>query len=170
MGWAIAGVVATVIAASVSAYSAYEQGQTQRKISKFNEKVAKNAAIAQRQAAAVEAEAKREEYQRILGAQRAGIGAAGVQASEGTPLLVQIDSAEKAALNEARIRYSGEVGAQQQEAEALIQGYIGKRAARRGYIEAGAHLLQGAGAAAGAYGRYSRGKSTAGPSASADYL
>ena len=145
---------AAIIAALVTAYAAYEQGQTQQAIGKYNQKVAQNEAIARRQAAAIEADNKREQYASILASQRAGLGGAGVISSEGTPLLVQMESAERAALNEARIRYSGEVGARASESEAIIQGYIGKKAAQRGYIQAGASLLQGA---ADAYGSYQGG-------------
>lgn len=154
--WVIAGVVVTAVVGAVSAYTAYDQAQTQSKISKYNQKVAKNAAQAQRDAARVEAQNKADEYRQIMGAQRAGIGASGVLGSEGTPLVVQMDSAEQAALNEARIRYSGEVGAQKQEEEAIIQGYMGKQAVKRGYIEAGSSLLGSAGTAATTYGKYGK--------------
>lgn len=154
-GWVIAGVVVAVVAAAASAYTAYEQGQQQQKIANFNAKVAENSATAQRQAAAVEAENLRDKQRLIMASQRAGIGASGILGSEGTPLLVQTDSAEKAALNEARVRYSGEVNARTQESEAIIQGYIGKQAARQGNIQAGVSLLQGASTAAAGYGKYS---------------
>jgi len=149
------GAVVAIIAAAVSAYAAYEQGQTQQAIAKYNKKVAENDALAKRQAAGIAAETERDKAKAILAAQRASIGAAGILPSEGTPLLVQTDSAEKAALNESRIRYSGEVGARQSESEAIIQGYIGKRAAQQGYINAGASLLSGA---SSSYSTYSKGQ------------
>lgn len=90
---------------------------------------------------------------------RANIGASGVMAAEGSPLLVQIEDAQNAALNEARIRYGGEVAARAEESEAIIQKYIGKRAERQGYIQAGASLLSGVSSAAGGYASY-RGRST----------
>lgn len=166
--WLIAAVAVAVVASTVSAYAAYQQGQTQKAIGKYNAKVAENAAIAQRQAAAIAAENERDKARLIMGAQRAGIGAAGVLPSEGTPLLVQTDTAEKAALNEARIRYSGEVGARVQEAEAIIQGYTARRAEQMGYVNAGANLLQGASSALGAYGLRSA-RTSGGSTGSAGY-
>lgn len=161
-GFIIAGVVAAVIGSAVAAYGAISSAQQQAQAAKFNQKVAKNAAIAQRQAAQIEEDNKRQEYAAILASQRSAIGGSGVMASEGSPLLVQIDSAEKAALNLSRIRYSGEVGAQAQESEAVIQGYYGKKALSRGYQQAGASLLRGAGTAAGGYGRGTSRAPTAG--------
>lgn len=167
---AITAIVGLVVTAAVTAYAAHEQSQQQQAIAKFNQKVAENAATAQRNAAQIAAENERDRNRAILAAQRAGIGASGVLGSEGTPLLVQVDSAEKAALNEARIKYSGEVGARQYESEKIIQGYYGRIARTNeqiGYVRAGASLLSGA---ANAYaGRTTTTSGDAGYSTSAGY-
>ena len=162
MGFAIAGVVIAIVAAAVSAYAQYEQGQTQQKIGKFNAKTAANEAQARRHAAEIERQNKREEYAAIQARNRANLGAAGVVPTEGTPLLVQVTDAETAALNEARITYSGEVGARASEGEAIVQKFIGKRAAQQGVVQAGASLLSGVGSAVGGYARYNAGRTTAG--------
>ena len=159
---AIVAIVAAIAAAAVSAYGAYEAGQTQQKIGKFNAKVAENAAQAKRDAARIEAQNKREQYASILAASRAGVGAAGVMPTEGSPLLVAMDDAANAKLNEARIIYSGEVGARAQESEAIVQRFIGKKAAQQGVIQAGASLLSGVSGAYGSYARYSAGRTTGG--------
>ena len=151
--WVIAGVVVAVLAAAVSAYASYEQGQTAQATAKFNKKQAENAALAQRQAAQIEAENKREEGRRFAAIARANIGGAGVMPTEGTPLLVELENAEKIKLNEARILYAGEVGAQQFQNEAAITSFIGRRQARTSYIQAGASLLSGVAAGAGGYAR-----------------
>ena len=158
----IVAIGVAVAAAAVSAYAAYEQGQTQQKIGKFNAKVAENAALARRQAAEIERQNKREQMAAIMAASRAGAGASGAITGEGSPLLIELADAENAKLNEARITYSGEVGARAQESEAIVQRYAGKAAARRGYIQAGASLLGGASSAAGIYAGYS-GRSTGAP-------
>ena len=88
-----------------------------------------------------------------MAATRARIGGSGVLPGEGSPLLVQMEQAEQARLDEANIRYAGEVGAQANESEAILQGFVGKRAMRQGYIGAGASLLQGASTALSGYGR-----------------
>jgi hypothetical protein len=150
----VAGIVASLASAAVGAYAAYEQGQQAKKIGKFNAKVAENAALARRQAAAIEADNKRKQFAAIMAASRAGAGASGALTSEGSPLLVEISDAENAKLNEARIRYSGEVGARAQESEALVQRFVGRRAAQTGAVRAGASLLSGVASAAGQYAQY----------------
>lgn len=143
--------VTAIIGAIVTAYVAYEASQAQAAQAEYQQKVAKNEATARRDAASIEAENLRDRQRAVMAAQRAGIGASGVLPSEGTPLLVQTDSAEKAALNEARVRYSGEVGARFAESEAILEGYKARTARRMGYINAGASLLRGAGSAASSY-------------------
>jgi hypothetical protein len=157
----VAGIVASLASAAVGAYAAYEQGQQAKKIGKFNAKVAENAALARRNAAQIEADNKRKQFAAIMAASRAGAGASGAITSEGSPLLVEISDAENAKLNEARIIYSGEVGARAQESEAMIQRFVGRRAAQSGYVRGGASLLAGVANAAGMYAGY-RGRSTVG--------
>src|SRR3990167_3178260 len=99
----IAGAIAA-LGTIVSAYAAYQSGQQQAKALGYQ-------ATAAQQAAQVAAENARERNRRVLASQRARIGASGVIGSEGSSLLVQLESAEQAALEEARIRYGGEVQA-----------------------------------------------------------
>src|SRR3989304_1173093 len=106
----IAGAIAA-LGTIVSAYAAYQSGQQQAKALDYQAKVARNQATAAQQAAQVAAENARERNRRVLASQRARIGASGVIGSEGSSLLVQRESAEQAALEEARIRYGGEVQA-----------------------------------------------------------
>src|SRR3990167_2413712 len=106
----IAGAIAA-LGTIVSAYAAYQSGQQQAKALDYQAKVARNQATAAQQAAQVAAENARERNRRVLASQRARIGASGVIGSEGSSLLVQLESAEQAALEEARIRYGGEVQA-----------------------------------------------------------
>src|SRR3989304_4722309 len=102
----------------------------------YQAKIARNQAIAARQAAAVAAENARERHQRVLAAQRARLGAAGVMSTEGSPLIVQMESAEQAALEEARIRYAGQVQAGGYEAPAILSGYHARSAPAGGELAA----------------------------------
>src|SRR3990167_5430894 len=104
----IAGAIAALVTI-VSAYAAYQSGQQQAKALDYQAKVARNQATAAQQAAQVAAENARERNRRVLASQRARIGASGVIGSEGSPLLVQLESAEQAALGEATIPDGGPV-------------------------------------------------------------
>lgn len=162
-------VAAVVIAAAVTAYSASAQADQQRSVAKFNQKVAENEALARRQAGQIEAQNLRKKQQLIMASQRAGIGASGVLPSEGSPLLVQDDSSENAALNEARVRYNAEVGARQADSEAIIQRYyrrIANTNEKIGYTKAGVTLLTGV---AGAYANAASRGGDAGYSTSPGY-
>jgi hypothetical protein len=155
--FALAAVIVAVIAAGVSAYASYEQGQTAKATSKFNQKMAQRQAEQRRLEAEAAAKRKAKENERIMAAQRARIGGAGVLSTEGTPLLVQMESAEQAALDEANIRYAGIVASGDLEGESILQGYLGTRAGWAGNYQAGASLLQGASSATSAYANYRRG-------------
>jgi hypothetical protein len=151
---AIIGIISAVISAAATAYGSYATAQAQEQASNYNRKVAMNQAQAARDAAAVEAANRAEHYRRQMGAQRAALAASGLQASEGTPLLVQMDSAAQAQLDLARVRYGGEVGSRAYQSEANIQKFYGKQAqagAIGGYVGAGASLLGGVGKAYAGY-------------------
>src|SRR3989304_3367307 len=120
----IAGAIAA-LGTIVSAYAAYQSGQQQAKALDYQAKVARNQATAAQQAAQVAAENARERNRRVLASQRARIGASGVIGSEGSSLLVQLESAEQAALEEARIRYGGEVQATGLESAERLRRFEG---------------------------------------------
>jgi len=142
----IAGAIASLVGAAVSAYSAYQQGAQAEYAARYNAKVARNQAQAARDAANADADTQRRHYDRVLAAQRARYGASGVQ-TEGSPLLVMLDSEEEAALDIARVRHGGAVAAQGLEAEAQLERYQGQRARRQSYLKATATLLVGVGGA-----------------------
>ncbi len=154
MGYAIAAIV---VSALVSAYATYSASQAQASAQDYQAKVAKQQQQAARDAAAIAAQNAEARMKRVLGAQRAAIGAAGVLGTEGSPLLVQLQSAEDAALDIARIRYGGEARASGFRAEEILQRWQAGATRRAGYIGAGASLLGGA---AKAYGVYSTGKTS----------
>lgn len=148
MGFAAA---ATLAAAAVSAYAAYQQGQQASDVARYNRKVALNQAEQAKQAAAVAAENRREETQRLLATQRARAGASGIMTEEGSPLLVMLESEETALVDIARIRAGGQRQAEGFTAEAGFQGYAGRQARRAGTLNASASLLSGVASAYGSY-------------------
>jgi hypothetical protein len=133
----------------------YASSEQRAAANRYNEKLAKNAAQAATNAAAVEMANRRERYQRLLASQRAAIGASGVT-EEGSPLLVEMDSAEQAALDLARVRYSGELHSTAYTQEAQLEKFK-TRAGRQGtYVRGAAY---GASILADAYGGYAKNKS-----------
>ena len=132
-----------VIGAVISAYATYQASQAQAAALSYQQKAQRNQAIAAEQAAQIAAENAHTQHQRVLATQRARLGAAGVISSEGSPLLVQMDSAEQAALDEARILYSGKVQAGGYRSEAILSGYQARTTRATGTLAAGGSLLSG---------------------------
>jgi len=152
---AIIGAVAAVAGAGVSAYASYEQGQQQEQVAEANARRAEYEAEQEKKAAEVRAARYKREAERRMSAMRAGYAASGVATTEGTPLLVLMESAEEAALDELRIKRGGEHTAWGLLQEANIQRIAGKGAVARGTWGAGATLLTGASRAASQYSRWS---------------
>ena len=152
-----AGAIAAILGGAISAYSAIRQGQQAEAVGRYNARVAEQQATSARQAAAADAETKRRQLDRILGSQRARYGASGVIASEGSPLLVMMQSEEEAALDVARVRYGGEAQGYGLESEARLQRFQGRQARRQSYLGATAALLTGVSGAGGIYGKRSTG-------------
>lgn len=154
----IASLAISIVAAAASAYSAYAASEAQAQAANYNKKVARNQAQAARDAAAIAGTNRQEELRRIMASQRARIGASGVT-EEGSPLLVEMKSAEQAQLELARIRYAGETRSQAYQSEAILQGFYKTKAEQAAYTGAGVALLGGSASALGTYGRST--KSTA---------
>ena len=96
MSWTAALIGSTVI----SAIGQIKSGQAQAQAAEYN------ANLAKMEAKAEEARRRRESSQ-VMGKMRAGRAKSGVTA-EGTPLLVQAESAEMAELDALNARWSGE--------------------------------------------------------------
>lgn len=153
---AVAGIIGAVVAAAAAAYSAYASSQAQAQANQYQAKLYKNQSINAANAAEVEIQNRREHYRRQMAAQRAAIGASGIEGNEGSPLLLETDSAEQAALDLARVRYAGQIRVTNYQAEENLNKFAARSVRQQGYISAGASLLQGA---AGAYGAYAKGQS-----------
>ena len=146
--------IAMVLATAVSAYSSYESGQQQKKASEYNASVAEWQAGEARKAAELKASDYQKEAALRLSRMRASYGASGVETTEGTPLLVLMESAKEAETDRQRILYGGEVSSWGLLSQATLDRYAGKGAARAGTLGAGASLLSGASSAASIYSSY----------------
>lgn len=155
---------AAIAGTALAAYGQVQQGKEREAAFKYNRDVATNQAQASRDAAGVAAQIRENEIRRILGSQGARLGASGVVPSEGSPLLVQMESAQQGALDLARIHYAGETQATSYTSQGILQGYYGNMARRGGNLGAGSSLIQGVGSAAGAgygiYGEYRQRQTT----------
>jgi hypothetical protein len=138
-----------VVAAAVSAYSAYSQGQAAKKAGEFNAKVAQqNAEISRAQAAAQAQQTQRETFLR-LGAIRAAQGASG-GTMEGSALDVLGDVATQGELQRQQDIYRGEMQARGYNNTASLDLMRAKSAGQQGTLSAVGSLAQGAAGAAGA--------------------
>lgn len=155
----IAGAFA-VLSGLVTAYSAYQQGEAANAQMRRQARIAEQQGEYARLAAAAEAETKRRQYDRILGTQRARYGASGVIGSEGSPLLVMMQSEEEAALDVARVRHGGAVAAHGLQIEADIYRRQGRQAKRQARLQAYSSILSGVSQGAGLY--YGQKKSSSG--------
>jgi len=147
---------AAAVGAGVSAYASYEQGQEQKRVSEANARMAEYQAKQAKDSAELKASQYKREAERRMSTIRAGYAASGVTTTEGTPLLVLMESAEEVAKDELRIRRGGEQTAWGLLQEANIQRMGGKSAATQGAWGAGASLLGGAARVAGTYGKWGK--------------
>jgi hypothetical protein len=131
--YAIAGAVAAVLAAGISAYATYESGQAQQQAALYQAKVQRNQAIAAQQAADQAATQDRERTKRIMSANIAALGASGIQ-PEGSPLLALIDQAQQGELNARTIETSGAREATGFRSQALLSNFYARQSSLAGTI------------------------------------
>jgi phage baseplate assembly protein W len=146
-GALIAGVVAAVVSAAATTYASYESSQAQSEAARYQTRVAQNQAVAAQQSADQAATQDRERTKRIMAANRARLGASGIQ-TEGSPLLVLIDSAQQAELEARTIQAGGARDASGFLSQAALSGFYGRSARLAGDVGlgfgAGQTLLTGA--------------------------
>lgn len=159
---AIAALAVGVAAAGTSAYAAHEQGEQQAKVAKYNQRVAENQAAMAEDQGKLAAEGERDRQRRLMATQHARQAASGVVTTEGSPLVVQMDSARQAERDLQLLRYGTDVRATGWASEAELQRGYSSYARRAGNLNAGVSLLAGAGStAANAYGYYGPRRTTA---------
>jgi hypothetical protein len=148
-----AGIIIAAIGVAVSATAAVQAGQQQEQAARFNRKAAENAALAAQQAAQANAAQRQDQLRRVLASQRANIAASGVS-EEGSPLLVEIDSAKQAELQRLTILHQGQQTALGFETRGAYAKLAGRQAAEASYTQAGTSLLSGVSAGLNTYQQY----------------
>lgn len=142
IGTATVTVMQAVAAAGavMTAVSAVQSGQAQKKASDYNAQVAENDAIARKQSAAFEETRLRERQRQAMGMARANAAASG-NTMEGSALDLMAQSAQNAELDALAILYSGQVGANASRSQAAADRLQGGMAQTAGYMQAGTTLL-----------------------------
>ena len=140
-------------AAVVSAVGAIQQGQAASAQGRTQAEIYRQQAERERQDAANREDDYRRGISRSLASRRALMGASGVEAGEGSPLMVSEDMIGEAELQALRIRSNGELQATRLEQQAALARAAGRNAQTAGYFRAGGSLLRGAGSVASGWGR-----------------
>lgn len=130
-------------AAGAQAISSISQGNAQSNMAKYNAAVSEREARQAKEAAKFEESRNRQAAESLLSSQRAAYAKGGVT-SEGSPLLVQAETAEEAEIDALALRYSGSVAEARAKSQAALDRMQGKAAKTAGYLGAGTSLLKGA--------------------------
>ena len=154
----VAGTVTGVTGTIISAVGQSQAADYNAKVARQNAIYAEQAGQQQRQIAAENERRQRLRTEKLLGAQRAGYGKAGVT-MEGSPLEVMGETATQGELDALNIRYGGEVGAynanvqaSRYRSQASFYDFESGRTMATGMIGAGTTLLTGVAKAAGYWG------------------
>lgn len=148
-----------VIGTAISAYGAYENGRSKSAAATYNADVAsKDSQIAIDQGNA-DAQIQQRASSMQIGAARAQYGANGLTSDSGSVLDVLQASAQRASLDNQRIKYNAQVKAYGLGNEATAYRFQGDAAKRAGNIGAASAILTGG---SQAYGMYYNPKTSAG--------
>lgn len=127
-----------------NAYSANETGKYQEKVAKVNAGISERAAADAISRGAVEADEQRKVTQQVIGAQRTGFAANGIDVNSGTAGLIQNDSAALGELDALTIANNAAREAYGYRVQAMDQRQQGKLARYSGKMEAIGSILGGA--------------------------
>ena len=167
---AIAAIVAAAAGTAVSYAGAQASADAQERASNYNAMVAMQEAEASRQAAAYEEARLRESGEKLKSRQRMLYLKGGVDIGEGTPLLVEADTAAQIELDAQAIRWKGSIGATTNLNQARSDLMTAYNAKKMGGYTAGTTLLTGLSSVLGsAAGYYSKIPTTAGTSLATSY-
>lgn len=133
-----------IAGAVIAAAGAIQQGQAQKQQSKANARLLDLQAKRTRELARIKEQRQRRDSSRLMGMQRAGFAAGGVNASTGTAALVQQQTARDAEFEALLIRAQGETEASLLEMEAAATRKKGNNQFIGGLFSGGGSLLTGA--------------------------
>ncbi|MDD2657193.1 MAG: hypothetical protein PHD04_00845 [Candidatus Pacebacteria bacterium] len=129
--------------AALSAYGMYRQGQAAEDASEYNARISENDALAAKEKAEYDAETSAREFKRLMGRQKALYAKAGVDITEGSPLLMMAYQAEEAERDRQAILFGGKTASQSALDKARLFRLEGSNAATAGNISAGSTFLTG---------------------------
>jgi len=139
----VALIISAVVAAASAGYSAYSQQQAGEA---RKEEAEENAIIAEQNAQAAEDKAKydeemhRQKVKKLLKSQRALFGGSGVE-MEGSPMMVQADTANQGEMDALAIRKGGSVAAAEQRSMANLYRMQGRNAKSTAYAQSYGTML-----------------------------
>ena len=147
MGYATAIAAAAVVVAAAGTAVGYAgaraSADAQERAANYNALVAMREAESSRQAAAYEEARLREQGEKFKARQRMLFLKGGVDIGEGTPLLVEMDTAAQLELDARAIRWKGEIGAGTATSQAYADLMEASNARKIGGYTAGTTLLTG---------------------------
>jgi hypothetical protein len=143
--------VAAIAATAVGTYGAISSSQRAAQASRYNAKVAEQQAAASAAAGKARADQQREQYRRFMATNRAEVGAAGVEGSTGSPLLVGAANAQQAELNAMWTEWEGKTQQTSLQSQAELFRMRAADEQQAGLISGASTLLGGASKVAGAY-------------------
>jgi pyruvate/2-oxoglutarate dehydrogenase complex dihydrolipoamide acyltransferase (E2) component len=151
------GVAGSIQSGRAQKAQAEYEAESSQAMAEYNARVQDAEAKAQQQATEYEQMQQAREASRRMGAMRADLGASGVVATEGTPLLIQATQAEEDELENLMIGYAGQTAVSRTKSQAALdrlqgsiyagRGKMAKMYSTAGYISAASTGLQGAGRA-----------------------
>lgn len=144
----IISAVMAVAGAGVSAYSAVAAGENARETADYNAKVAENAARDANERGAIAAAEQRARTRQMTARQNAAMSSGGLDASTGTPLEIQTETAGMGELDALRIVNNAQRQAAGLNAQADLDRFKGNAARTAGYFGAAGSILGGLGSAA----------------------
>lgn len=136
-----------LVGAAVSAVGAIAAGNAQASQAEYNARVEKINARSRRQEGYKEQEDIGQKYERVMGEQRAGYGAAGVDPSFGSALAVFGETQEDRIGDQGRAYTNAEAAATSHENKAKQYEFEAKQARQAGAINAASSFLGGLGGA-----------------------
>lgn len=132
------------VSSGISAIGQIQAGQAAAAQAAFQSRVLHQQAAFERQRAAIQEAQFRRDAARLGGKQRALLAKAGVRVAEGSPLLLQVETAAQAELEALTIRAGGDITAARLRQEAILQRMRGQSSRTAGFIGVGKSLLSGA--------------------------
>lgn len=167
--WAAISAVSAVAGAGVSAYGMIQQGKSQQREANYNAAAQENnaisagyAAIQEQQAASREADALRENRDRVLASNRTAAAASGLMLS-GSVIDVMGDTSLQAEKEISMAYYRGDVSTQNSRnqasnfrSQAVMTRSAGANAKRGAYFQAAGTLIGGGASAAGSYASFKK--------------